>query len=456
MTGTILARSRGARGGRARRLDPRVSPSPVPRRLPSIRRLRPQVRDVIEATRDVAAPRPIYAVGGYVRDLLLGVPTLDIDLVVEGNAIALAGRLGSRLGAIVDAHPRFGTARLRMPGGITLDIATARAERYSAPAALPEVRPAGLLDDLARRDFSINAMAARVDRQRFGPLVDPFAGLTDLRRGLIRVLHDRSFIDDPTRIFRAARFEARYTFAIARETSRLLAAALQARAMASLAGPRIFAELSLILGEPSPIRIIRRLGDLGVLAAVHPGLVTPPAAFRLLRRIQRLLDRSPSLTLERSPAAHAAVLLGMLFHLHPGTVRAVLKRLSPPPRLATKIVADLRAVRAALRRLAEVKDLRPSRIARTIDPLTPEAGLVVQAALSGPAASVVSDYLAHSRRVTQTLRGEDLRRLGFRPGPIYRKIFADLRAARLDGRLKSSQEEIAFVRRRFASSRLHD
>jgi tRNA nucleotidyltransferase (CCA-adding enzyme) len=398
-------------------------------------------------------PRPIYAVGGYVRDLLLGVSTLDIDLVVEGNAIALARRLGSFLRASVTAHPRFGTARLRLPDGIGIDIAAARAERYPGPAALPEVRPAGLLEDLARRDFSINAMAARVDRHRFGPLVDPFSGLTDLRRGLIRVLHDRSFIDDPTRIFRATRFTARYRFAIARETSRLLTAALQGRAMASLAGSRILVELSLIAKEPAPIRIIRRLSGLGVLAAVHPALAIPPPAFRLLHRIRRLLDRSPSLPMERSPAADATYLLGMLFHLRPGTTRAVLRRLDPPLRLATKIVADLKAGRAAVQRLAGGRDLRPSRIARLIDPLSPEARVLVQATLSGPGARAVSDYLAHSRRIAPGLRGEDLRRLGVRPGPIYRKIFTALRAARLDGRLKSSQEEIAFVRRRFAGKR---
>ncbi|MGH7429065.1 MAG: hypothetical protein ACREJ4_12035, partial [Candidatus Methylomirabilaceae bacterium] len=212
----------------------------------------------------------------------------------------------------------------------------------------------------------------------------------------------------------------------------------------------------LIAKEPSLIRIIRRLSDLGVFVSVHPGLVTPRAAFRLLRRIRRFLDRSPSLPLERSPAAHAAFLLGMLFHLHPGTVRPVLKRLSPPPRLATKLGADLSACRAAVRRLTERGDLRRSRIARLIDPLSPEAKVVVQAALSGPGARAVSDYLAHSRTIAPGLRGEDLRRLGFPPSPIYRKILAALRAERLDGRLHSAEEEVAFVRRRFAGRRLHD
>ncbi len=454
MTATIRGRSRGARAAPPR--VPRPSRPIVPTRLPSFRRLHRRAQEALEAARAIAAPRPIYAVGGYVRDLLLGVSTLDIDLVMEGDVIAVARRLGLFLKASVASHPRFGTARLRLSDGITLDLAAARAERYPAPAALPEVRPAGLLEDLARRDFSINAIAARLDRGCFGPLVDPFGGLTDLRRGLIRVLHDRSFVDDPTRIFRAARFETRYRFAIARETARVMAAALQGRAMTRLAGSRVFAELSLIAEEPSPIRIIRRLSNLGVLVSVHPGLVTPPAAFRLLHRVRRVLDRSSSLPRERSPVEGAILLLGMLLHLHPGTARAVLRRLSPLPRLAANMVADLSACRAVVRRLTDRQDLRPSRIARLIDPLSPEAKLLVQAMLSGPAARAASHYLTHSRKIAPGLTGDDLRRLGFRPGPIYRKILATLRAERLDRRLKSKEEEIAFVRRRFADARLDD
>ncbi len=425
--------------------------------LPRFRQLHPEVRGVLEAARQAAAPCPIYAVGGYVRDLLLGRRTFDIDLVVEGDAIAVARHLGRRIRGAVTPHPRFSTARLRLPAGITLDLATARSERYPRPAILPEIRPALVLADLARRDFSINAMAARVNRHRFGPLIDPFGGSADLRRGQIRVLHDRSFIDDPTRIFRAARFEARYRFAIARDTRRLIKAAVEGRVMEKLAGPRIFTELLLIAKEPSPPRVIRRLGDLGVLETIHPKLGDLPAASGRLHRMRRVLARSRSLPPEQSPGLGESYLLGILSLLHPKTAAAVIRRLDPPRQVAEKLSADLDACRRAASRLARAVNLRQSRIAMLLDPLSPEARALLLAILvSGSRRKAVAQYVINSWRLVPILRGEDLRRLGFRPGPIYRTIFNALRSAKLNGHLRTAQDEIAFVHRRFARSRLHD
>lgn len=427
------------------------------RQLPPFRGLHPEVRKALEVARCAAAPSPIYAVGGYVRDLLLGLRNVDIDLVVEGDAIAVARRVGQRLNMAVAPHPRFGTARLRLSEGITLDLATARSEQYPEPAALPEIRPAPLLADLARRDFSINAMAARIDRHRFGPLIDPLRGLEDLQRGQIRVLHDRSFIDDPTRIFRVARFGARYRFAIARDTLRLMKAAVRGRVIRNLAGPRIFTELLLIGKEPSAPLAIRRLSDLGVLAVVHPKLAELPAAFGLLERMRRALARSRSLPLLQSPSPGEAYLLAMLCPLHPRTVVAVVRRLNPPRRVAEKLVADLDACRRTARQLARAVDLRQSRIARLLDPLSPEAKVVVLATLvAGSRRKAVSEYLTTSWRVVPLLKGEELRRLGFRPGPLYRKIFAALRSAKLDGHLGTREDEVSFVRRRFARAALQD
>jgi tRNA nucleotidyltransferase (CCA-adding enzyme) len=423
--------------------------------LPRFRDLHPSAKRALEAAYKAAAPHPIYAVGGYVRDLMLGVRTVDIDLVVEGDAVAVARRLGQDLKAVVTPHPRFRTARLRLAEGITLDLATARAERYPQSGALPDVRPATLREDLARRDFSINAMAARLGRHRFGPLIDPLGGAEDLRRGRIRVLHDGSFVDDPTRIFRAARFEARYRFAIARSTRRLIKAAVDGRVMRNVAGSRIFTELRLIGKEPSAPRIIKRLSDLGVLAGVHAKLAWPPAVFGLLERVRRVLDRSPSLPLLQSRAPGEAYLLGMLYGLHPKSVASVIRRLDPLPQVTAKLAADLVACRRTARRLARAVDLRQSRIARLLDPLSPEARTLILAALvRGSKRKVVSQYLTDSWRIVPMLRGEDLRRLGFHPGPIYREILAALRSARLDGQLHTRRDEVSFVLRRFAGASL--
>jgi tRNA nucleotidyltransferase (CCA-adding enzyme) len=427
--------------------------------LPQFRKLDPLSRRALEAARRAAAPSPIYVVGGYVRDLLLGQGNVDIDLVVEGDAIAAAKRLAHFLRAVVTSHPRFGTAHLRLPGACprrrsgsrTLDLATARSERYPHAAALPEVQPAPLLADLLRRDFSINAMAARIDRHRFGPLIDPLEGLRDLERGRIRVLHERSFIDDPTRLFRTARFEGRNRFVIARGTLRLMKAAVKGGVIRHLTGSRIFRELYLIAKEPSASRIIRRLGDLDVLTAIHPKLALPAAAFGLLERVGRILTQASSMPLLEGAAEDEVLLLGMLYLLHPRTVVAILTRLTPPQGIAEKLAADHKACRRAVQKLTRAIDLRQSRIARLLDPLSPEARIVLLAGLvKGSAQEAVSEYLATSWSVVPLLKGGDLRRLGFQPGPIYRRILAALRSAKLDGRLRTKEDETSFVLQRFA------
>ena len=427
------------------------------RQLPRFQELDPLSRKALEAARRAAAPSPIYAVGGYVRDLLLGQGNVDIDLVVEGDAIAVARRLAYSLKAVVTSHPRFGTAHLRLPGGRTLDFATARSEQYPHSAALPEVQPAPLLADLFRRDFSINAMAARIDCHRFGPLIDPLGGLRDLERGQISILHERSFIDDPTRLFRTARFEGRYRFVIARGTLRLMKVAVKGEVLRNLTGSRIFRELYLVAKEPSVPRIIRRLRDLGVLTAIHPKLALPTAAFGLLERVRLVLSQAPSMPLLEGAAGGEALLLGMLYLVHPKTVVAILNRLTPPQRIASKLAADHKACRHTAQKLTRAIDLRQSRIARLLDPLSPEARIVLLAVLmKGSAREAISEYLTTSWNVVPLLKGGDLYRLGLKPGPIYRRTLAALRAAKLDGRLRTKEDETLFVLQRFAQGSLRD
>lgn len=432
-------------------------------KLPHFRELDPFSRQVLEAAREVAAPSPIYAVGGYVRDLLLGQSNVDIDLVVEGDAIAVARRLAHVLKAVVAPHPRFGTSHLTLPGACPrhrsgsrrLDLATARSERYPHTAALPEVQPAHLLADLLRRDFSINAMAARIERYRFGPLIDPLGGLQDLERGRIRVLHEQSFIDDPTRLFRTARFEGRYRFIMTRSTLGLMKAAVQGGAIAHLTGVRIFRELHLIAKEPSVSRIVRRLRGLGVLTAIHPKYTVSAAALSLLERMGQALIQSPFLLPRENAAAGEASLLGMFLLLHPKTLATILRRLTPPHRIAEKLTADHKACRHVARTLTRVVDLRQSRMAGLLDPLSPEARLVLLATLANrPAREAVSQYLTTSWKIVPLLKGGDLHRLGLKPGPIYRQALFALRAAKLDGRLRTREDETSFVLQRFASGRV--
>jgi tRNA nucleotidyltransferase (CCA-adding enzyme) len=231
----------------------------------------PELRGILHAAGSLAAEMGFcaYAVGGMVRDLFLERDTFDLDIVVEGEGIRFARGLADRLRARVKGYERFGTATITLPGGARVDVATARTESYDAPAALPRVTPGSIRDDLLRRDFTINAMALALAPGEFGKLLDEFGGVRDIREGRIRVLHERSFVDDPTRIFRAVRFEARLGFRIVAADERRIREALALSLLERLEEYRIAAELRLILGEPDPSRPLLRLAQLGVLEALE-------------------------------------------------------------------------------------------------------------------------------------------------------------------------------------------
>ncbi|MGE5843989.1 MAG: CCA tRNA nucleotidyltransferase [Syntrophaceae bacterium] len=230
-------------------------------------RLSPALQDVLLEAGTLAREMGYraYIVGGAVRDVLMGLQSLDVDIVAEGEGIRFARSLAGRLRARVKSYERFGTATLTFPDGTKVDIATARTETYERPAALPRVTPGSIRDDMFRRDFTVNAMAVSLMPGDFGRLLDDFGGYRDIRQRRIRALHERSFIDDPTRIFRAVRFEKRLDFRIVRSTEQWIAEALSRPLLEELEDYRIATELRLILGEPDPAGMLRRLSDLGII-----------------------------------------------------------------------------------------------------------------------------------------------------------------------------------------------
>jgi tRNA nucleotidyltransferase (CCA-adding enzyme) len=232
----------------------------------------------------------VYAVGGMVRDLLLGIHTLDLDIVVEGDGIRFAGNLAARLHATAKSHERFGTATLILPDRLRVDIATARTEIYERPAALPRVTPGAIRDDMIRRDFTVNALAFSLMPGEFGRLLDFFHGVRDLRERHIRVLHGQSFLDDPTRIFRAVRFETRLGFRMVRSTEQLLAAALSGSILSELEGYRIATELKLILGELDPAGALKRLAQLGVIDELKKRTVRERILEKQLKKVEHILQ----------------------------------------------------------------------------------------------------------------------------------------------------------------------
>ena len=392
---------------------------------------------------------PIYAVGGFVRDLLLGIPNLDIDLVVEGDAIRLARTLARQRGGRVRSHDRFGTAKWILPETngpppvSSLDFVTARTEFYEHPTALPTVERSSIKLDLHRRDFTINTLAIRLDPAHWGDLLDFYGGERDLADGVIRVLHSLSFVEDPTRILRAARFEQRLHFRIEPRTEELIRNALDL--LHRLKGDRIRHELILILREAEPERVLARLAELGALAYIHPALTYDSwiaQRFQALR--EELAGREPPGS--ELPAPIERLYCGLwLYRLHAEEQRAVLERLHALTDTEA-LVAEVRYLREQEARLTE-DPLRPSQVYAILEPTHPAARLIYRVATdSWLARQRVEQFEQRLSQVTTALDGHDLRRMGVKPGPIYRRILRALLEARLDGRVQNREEEEALAR----------
>jgi tRNA nucleotidyltransferase (CCA-adding enzyme) len=232
-----------------------------------------------------------FVVGGLVRDLVLNRENFDIDLVIEGEGVRFAEEFARVYDANIQYYTKFGTATLMFPDGCRLDIATARSETYEHPAALPKVLPGSIRDDMRRRDFTINTLAISLNPAYFGELLDFFKGSDDIKRKLIRVLHDLSFIDDPTRVFRAVRFEQRLDFRIESSTEKLVRDAVTKNLFDLLADYRVFSELRLILQEKDPLRVLKRLEWFGILSLIRPRIESNREIRRLFTDINKQVVR---------------------------------------------------------------------------------------------------------------------------------------------------------------------
>jgi tRNA nucleotidyltransferase (CCA-adding enzyme) len=398
-------------------------------------------RDIVDFIRRAgkAAERDrqrLYMVGGVVRDLLLERHNLDLDLVVEGDAIELAQEIAGGQGAKVTAHPRFGTATLRWSNR-SADIATARAETYTRPGALPSVRSGNITDDLSRRDFTINAMAIELNPSRFGKIIDPHGGRRDIAKKIVRVLHDKSFIDDATRVWRALRYEQRLDFHLERATLELLE---QGTAyLDTVSGDRIRHELERVLKEEIPEKVLRRADKLGVLVKIHPPLKCDDWLTEtfILARERYLPDTFPQ------PQLYLAL---MSYRLTPDETDKLIAYLR-----LTKATA--RALRETLAIKGKIKELSTPGLAPSqIYELIHGYGLTALttsslAAGSATAAEHIELYLSVLRYVKPALGGDDLIAMGVPPGPRVKKILQRLREARLDGKVTSKKEEEEMARR---------
>lgn len=388
-----------------------------------------------------------YVVGGFVRDLLMRRENLDVDIVTEGDAIAFAEEVARRHGCRMRSHSRFGTAQLVFADGFRVDAATARLEYYERPAALPNVEQSSLKLDLYRRDFTINALAIRITPHGFGELVDFFGGQKDIKDKTIRVIHALSFIEDPTRMFRAVRFAERFGFQLGKQTQMLMLHAVKIGIAHQLEGKRIFGELKLILEEEHAARILRRLDDMGLLTCIHPSLKLDERLAALLGRVQEVCSWFRFLYLDIPYEAWLVSLLGLTAFLADEELLGLVKSWGVnTKRILERIETRIEAEKT-LKYLAGVQSQpKPSEIYRLLRHFPVEVLLYMMAKTTRESTrKTISLYLARLREVRPVLRGSDLEAMGYTPGPLFKKILTGLLDARLDGEVTDRRSEMEWV-----------
>ena len=396
------------------------------------------LQGAFEAISAVSEPYDgVYLVGGTVRDILLGEPNFDVDVAVEGDAIALARGLADALDGRVRAHRKFGTAVVLYGEEDRVDVVTARTEFYDAPAALPSVEHATIREDLFRRDFTINAMAVSLKGEDFGRLVDPFGGRRDLEAKTIRILHNLSFIDDPTRIFRAIRYESRYGFRMDDHTQRLARGTIEMGLVGDLSSARLRDELVALLEEGDAGASILRLAELGAGAAIHPHLAADEEAVELLGRMRGLNEHYGTAI----PAWRLAFAV-LARHMPPDEVYAWLRRLKVQRRDLEHVAAAVTVGPRILERL-RAGSAEPADVVAAADPYAPDAPLFAMALEERPE---LDDYFRRLRNVQLEVSGSDLAALGLGESPEVGEILAELRRRKLNGLLDGRESELAAAR----------
>ena len=387
-----------------------------------------------------------YVVGGFVRDLLLGVENYDIDIVIEGDGIAFAGNFASRAGARIRSHHRFGTAVIIFPDGFKVDAATARTEYYEYPTALPKVELSSIKKDLYRRDFTINTLAIKLNKKDFGYLTDFFGGQRDIKDKTIRVLHNLSFIEDPTRIYRAIRFEQRFGFKIARHTQNLIRSAVNIDLFHRLSGKRLFTELLLLLSEDEPAKPIARLAEFDLLRFIHPSLQWDDNSTTLFQRINDALAWYKLLFLGKRYDAWKVYFLGLIDRLPLNATEDMCHRLEIKERLLNDILTAKKETSPLLQRLYRMRLVKPGRIYKLLRGYNQEHLLYLLAkAEKEDVKKNISLFLSHLQDVRLSITGKDIAQLGVKPGPLYGKVMEKTLNAKLDGLVKTNEEELEFA-----------
>jgi len=414
------------------------------------KKLPPALKKIINSAQLVAAKTkmPAFLVGGCLRDLILGAKHCDLDITVEGDGILFAEKLAEKLKAKIIIHERFKTATLILPGDLKLDIATTRHETYPAPAALPLVSPGRLLDDLSRRDFTINALAANISLAAGEPIIDLFSCQNDLAAGRIRILHDLSFKDDPTRILRAVRFSQRFGFRIEAKTFRLLREAINQGLLDKVHPHRLRDELILILKESDPFGPLKVLSQLGALSFISPKLKVDQKTKSLFKSAKKELDWFVKNFPARRQLDRWLVYLALLLNpLSLPKIKLVSQRLGLRKGEQKRLVSYYQG-RAKLNVALSKSKVLAQEVFSLLEPLSYETIMLLRAtAKNKNLKKHLSDFFEVYNGMRLCVSGHDLGSLGILPGPQYQKIFAKVLAAKLNGQVKNRQAELALIRR---------
>ncbi|MGA2316756.1 MAG: CBS domain-containing protein [Thermodesulfobacteriota bacterium] len=392
----------------------------------------------------------VYAVGGFVRDLLLRVENSDVDIVVEGDGIHFAEEFEKKLPCRIRTHKKFGTAIILFPDGLKIDVATARLEVYDSPAALPTVESASIKMDLYRRDFTINTLAIQLNPKAFGELIDFFGGVKDIKEKVIRVLHNLSFVEDPTRVFRAIRFEQRFGFQIGKHTQNLMKNAVKVGFLERLSGGRVLSELILILQEGAPIPALKRMKDFNLFHFLHPNLKFDEQAEILFEQIHHVISWFDLLFLEQRYERWLIYFYGLIDFLKEGEIKELCQRLSMNDKIKKRVTdGKLQADQALLQIFSWINtDRRPKRseIYDVLDPLSTESKLFMMAKATQVATRrYISLYFTQLKDTKPLLRGTDLIQMGIKSGPSIKKALMGLLKARLDEQVITRQDEMEYI-----------
>ncbi|MDP2831454.1 MAG: hypothetical protein Q8O02_04330 [Candidatus Omnitrophota bacterium] len=414
------------------------------------KKLPPELRKVIRQASGVSQETrlPAYLVGGCLRDLILGVKNLDLDIAIEGNGIIFAQRLAQKLKSSLRIHERFGTAALILSAGLKVDIATTRQEKYPYFAALPEVSPGSLKEDLKRRDFTINSMAVNIAVDKEQKIIDPFGGQDDLASGRIRVLHNLSFKDDPTRIFRAIRFSRRFDFKIELKTLALLKQAISEGWLAKVNPHRMRVELIAVLKEQNPFKPIKELGDLGALSFISAKLKIDKSTRALFKSISKqiawFIKNFPA---RRQPDSWLVYFTALLAPLTLAQMHLLISSLGLRKGEAKRVISYHRERDKLISSLSK-KHLLPEEIFSLLEPLSYETIILVSAATPNKNfKKYLTDFLEVYNGMRLCVCGSDLGGLGVLPGPEYQKIFAKVLTAKLNGQVRNRRTEMALIRK---------